>query len=51
MEKERRIRKLTVVALVVAVLGLTVAFAALSQTLTIVESLQVIYTMMDTLIH
>ena len=35
MEKERRIRKLTVVALVVAVLGLTVAFAALSQTLTI----------------
>ncbi len=35
MEKERKIRKLTVVALVVAVLGLTVAFAALSQTLTI----------------
>ena len=35
MEKERKIRKLTVVALVVAVLGLTIAFAALSQTLTI----------------
>jgi len=35
MEKERRIKTLSLVALVVAVLGLTVAFAALSQTLTI----------------
>ena len=35
MEKERRIKSLSVVALIVAVLGLTVAFAALSQTLTI----------------
>lgn len=35
MEKERRIKVLSVVALVVAVLGLTVAFAALSTTLTI----------------
>ena len=35
MEKERKIRVLSLVALVVAVLGLTVAFAALSQTLTI----------------
>lgn len=35
MEKERRIKVLSLVALVVAVLGLTVAFAALSQTLTI----------------
>lgn len=35
MEKERRIKVLSVVALIVAVLGLTVAFAALSQTLTI----------------
>ena len=35
MEKERRIKVLSIVALIVAVLGLTVAFAALSQTLTI----------------
>ena len=35
MEKERRIKTLSLVALIVAVLGLTVAFAALSQTLTI----------------
>lgn len=35
MEKERKIKLLSVVALIVAVLGLTVAFAALSQTLTI----------------
>lgn len=35
MEKERKVKVLILVALVVAVLGLTVAFAALSQTLTI----------------
>jgi len=35
VEKERKIKTLSLVALVVAVLGLTVAFAALSQTLTI----------------
>lgn len=35
MEKERRIKALGIVALVIAVLGLTIAFAALSQTLTI----------------
>jgi len=35
VEKERKIKVLSLVALVVAVLGLTVAFAALSQTLTI----------------
>lgn len=35
MEKERKIKILSVVALIVAVLGLTVAFAALSQTLQI----------------
>lgn len=35
MEKQRKIKVLSVVALVVAVLGLTIAFAALSQTLTI----------------
>ena len=35
MEKERRIKVLSVVALIIAVLGLTVAFAALSETLTI----------------
>ena len=35
MEKPRKIKVLSVVALIVAVLGLTVAFAALSQTLTI----------------
>ena len=35
MEKQRKIKILSVVALIVAVLGLTVAFAALSQTLTI----------------
>lgn len=35
MEKERRTKVLSLAALIVAVLGLTVAFAALSQTLTI----------------
>lgn len=35
MEKERKVKVLSVVALIVAVLGLTVAFASLSQTLTI----------------
>lgn len=35
MEKERRIKVLSLAALIVALLGLTVAFAALSQTLTI----------------
>jgi len=35
VEKERKIKLLSLVALIVAVLGLTVAFAALSQTLTI----------------
>ncbi len=35
VEKERKIKVLSLVALIVAVLGLTVAFAALSQTLTI----------------
>ena len=35
MEKQRKIKVMSVVALIVAVLGLTVAFAALSQTLTI----------------
>ena len=35
MEKERRIKVLSLLALIVAVLGLTIAFAALSQTLTI----------------
>ena len=35
MEKERRIKILSIIALIVAVLGLTVAFAALSETLTI----------------
>ena len=35
MEKETRIKTLSLVALIVAVLGLTVAFASLSQTLTI----------------
>lgn len=35
MEKERRIRVLSIIALIVAILGLTVAFAALSETLTI----------------
>lgn len=35
MEKERRVKTLSLVTLIVAVLGLTVAFAALSQTLTI----------------
>ena len=35
MEKERKIKVLSIAALLVAVLGLTVAFAALSQTLTI----------------
>ena len=35
MEKERKIKVLSLVALIVAVLGLAVAFAALSQTLTI----------------
>ncbi len=35
MEKERKIKTLSIVALIVAVLGLTVAFASLSQVLTI----------------
>ena len=35
MEKERKVRVLSIAALLVAVLGLTVAFASLSQTLTI----------------
>lgn len=35
MEKERKIKILSIIALIVSVLGLTVAFAALSQTLTI----------------
>lgn len=35
MEKERKVKVLSLMALIVAVLGLTVAFAALSQTLTI----------------
>ena len=35
MEKERKVRVLSIAALLVAVLGLTVAFAALSQTLKI----------------
>lgn len=35
MEKERKIKSMSLVAMIVAVLGLTVAFAALSQTLTI----------------
>ena len=35
VEKERRIKVLSLVALIVAVLGLTVAFASLSQMLTI----------------
>ena len=35
MEKERRIKALAIVVLVIAVIGLTIAFAALSQTLTI----------------
>ena len=35
MEKERRIKILSIIALIIAVLGLTVAFAALSETLTI----------------
>lgn len=35
MEKERKIKTLSLVALLVAVLGLTVAFAAMSRTLTI----------------
>ena len=35
MEKERRIKVLAIVVLVIAVIGLSVAFAALSQTLTI----------------
>ncbi len=35
MEKERRAKTLSIVALIVAILGLTIAFATLSQTLTI----------------
>ncbi len=35
MEKERKVKVLSLIALVVAILGLTVAFAALSETLTI----------------
>ena len=35
MEKERKIKSMSLIALIVAVLGLTVAFAAMSRTLTI----------------
>ena len=35
MEKQRKIKVLAVAALIITILGLTVAFAALSQTLTI----------------
>ena len=35
MEKERKIKLIAIAALIVAVLGLTIAFASLSQTLTI----------------
>ena len=35
MEKERKVKKLALVAVIVAVLGMTIAFAALSQTLNI----------------
>ena len=35
MEKERRVKALVIVTLLIAVIGLSVAFAALSQTLTI----------------
>ena len=35
MEKQRKVKIISLVALIVAVLGLTVAFAALSETLTI----------------
>lgn len=35
MEKQRKIKVISIIALIVAVLGLTVAFAALSETLTI----------------
>ena len=35
MEKERKIKVLSIIALLIAILGLTVAFAALSETLTI----------------
>ena len=35
MEKERRVKALSIVALLIAVVGLTVAFAAMSRTLTI----------------
>ena len=35
MEKERRIKILSIVALLIAVAGLTIAFAAMSKTLTI----------------
>ena len=35
MEKERKIKLIAISALIVAVLGLTIAFASLSQTLTI----------------
>lgn len=41
MEKERRIKVFSLCALIVAVLGLTIAFAALSQTLTIKGSADV----------
>ena len=35
MEKERRVKKYTLVSLIIAIIGLTVAFAALSQELNI----------------
>ena len=41
MEKERKIKTLSLVALIVAVLGLTVAFASLSQTLNITGTAKV----------
>lgn len=41
MEKQRKIKTLSLVALIVAVLGLTVAFASLSQTLNITGSAKV----------
>lgn len=41
MEKERKIKTLSIIALIVAVLGLTVAFAALSTTLNITGTAKV----------
>ena len=35
MEKERRVKALSLVALLITIVGLTVAFAAMSRTLTI----------------